>query len=143
MILILVLVRFNSNVLSFRPATRHATIDRAYFVGASAHPGTGVPICLAGARLTADQILEDFGLPIPWRLKQAEAAEAKHRATVKVLDQPHSSIAQQAMLISILTAVIACLAAFSPVFLREFSGEGSNFVLNLVKPRMLNQSLAM
>ena len=30
------------NVLSFRPQSRHPSIKNAYFVGASAHPGTGV-----------------------------------------------------------------------------------------------------
>ncbi|OQO00678.1 Phytoene desaturase [Cryoendolithus antarcticus] len=37
-----------------------------YFVGASAHPGTGVPIVLAGAKLVAEQILEDEGDDVPW-----------------------------------------------------------------------------
>lgn len=30
------------NVLSFRPQSRHPSVKHAYFVGASAHPGTGV-----------------------------------------------------------------------------------------------------
>jgi phytoene desaturase (3,4-didehydrolycopene-forming) len=40
-----------------------------YFVGASTHPGTGVPIVLAGAKITSMQILEDRGITIPWRGK--------------------------------------------------------------------------
>lgn len=48
------------NVLSFRPKTRHPSIDNLYFVGASTHPGTGVPICLAGGKLVAQQIMEDY-----------------------------------------------------------------------------------
>jgi len=32
------------NVLSFRPQSRHPSIKNAYFVGASAHPGTGVSV---------------------------------------------------------------------------------------------------
>jgi phytoene desaturase (3,4-didehydrolycopene-forming) len=28
--------------------------------------GTGVPICLAGARITAEQILAKEGRPVPW-----------------------------------------------------------------------------
>ncbi|RYO95609.1 hypothetical protein DL766_008571 [Monosporascus sp. MC13-8B] len=55
------------NVLSFRPRTRARGFRGAYFVGASTHPGTGVPIVLAGSRLTADQVLDDLGLPVPWR----------------------------------------------------------------------------
>ncbi|OJD37351.1 phytoene dehydrogenase [Diplodia corticola] len=49
------------NVLSFRPGTRHPRARGLYFVGASTHPGTGVPICLAGSRVTAEQVLGDEG----------------------------------------------------------------------------------
>ncbi|KAI0476130.1 phytoene dehydrogenase [Xylariaceae sp. FL0804] len=54
------------NVLAFRPRTRARGLRNAYFVGASTHPGTGVPIVLAGARITCDQILADAGVPAPW-----------------------------------------------------------------------------
>lgn len=84
------------NVLSFRPSTRarkphwidgmlgggvvervvSVVVDTArgrgkdveglYMVGASAHPGTGVPIVLAGGRLVAEQVLEDLGMQVPW-----------------------------------------------------------------------------
>ncbi|TKA26073.1 Phytoene desaturase [Friedmanniomyces endolithicus] len=42
-------------------------IKGLYMVGASAHPGTGVPICLAGGRLVAEQVLGDLGMRVPWR----------------------------------------------------------------------------
>jgi phytoene desaturase len=32
-----------------------------YFVGASTHPGTGLPIVLLSARLTTERILEEAG----------------------------------------------------------------------------------
>lgn len=54
------------NVLWFRPQTKVAELEGAYFVGASTHPGTGVPIVLAGAKITAEQILEDLGMGAPW-----------------------------------------------------------------------------
>lgn len=54
------------NVLAFRPRTRHARVRNVYFVGASTHPGTGVPIVLAGAKITAEQILGVYGLAVPW-----------------------------------------------------------------------------
>lgn len=54
------------NVLAFRPNTKHDTIKDLYFVGASTHPGTGVPIVLAGSKITADQILDDYGMIKPW-----------------------------------------------------------------------------
>lgn len=57
------------NVLSFRPATQHSQFKNLYFVGASTHPGTGVPICIAGSKIVAEQILQDAGFSdgeIPW-----------------------------------------------------------------------------
>lgn len=54
------------NVLSFRPRTRHSHIKGLYFVGASTHPGTGVPIVLAGSKITSSQILDDLGMTKPW-----------------------------------------------------------------------------
>lgn len=54
------------NVLSFRPGTRHRDIKGLYFVGASTHPGTGVPIVLAGSKITTGQILDDLGMVKPW-----------------------------------------------------------------------------
>jgi len=54
------------NVLSFRPGTRHGEIKNLYFVGASTHPGTGVPIVLAGSKITTGQILRDLRMSTPW-----------------------------------------------------------------------------
>lgn len=54
------------NVLSFRPGTKHRDIKSLYFVGASTHPGTGVPIVLAGSKITTGQILNDLGMVQPW-----------------------------------------------------------------------------
>ncbi|KAG8534158.1 ATP-binding cassette transporter CGR1 [Bacidia gigantensis] len=64
------------NVLSFRPRTQHPSISRLHFVGASTHPGTGVPICLAGSKLVTEQVLEYFGTVKPWK-KQATVQSAK------------------------------------------------------------------
>ena len=46
----------------FRPGNRHPRYHNLYFVGASTHPGTGMPTALISARLTARRILEDFGV---------------------------------------------------------------------------------
>jgi len=54
------------NVLSFRPRTKHASIKGLYFVGASTHPGTGVPIVLAGSKITSQQVFDDYGVVAPW-----------------------------------------------------------------------------
>lgn len=67
------------NVLSFRPRTKHAGIEGLYFVGASTHPGTGVPIVLAGSRITSEQVLEGQGMAVPWR----EAVERRSRAAAQ------------------------------------------------------------
>ncbi|KAF2669848.1 phytoene desaturase [Microthyrium microscopicum] len=48
------------NVLSFRPRIRHDKYQGLYFVGASTHPGTGVPVVLAGSGLTVKEIMNDL-----------------------------------------------------------------------------------
>ncbi|KAI1392276.1 phytoene desaturase [Hypoxylon trugodes] len=64
------------NVLAFRPGTRaRGGLANVHFVGASTHPGTGVPIVLAGARLTASQVLNDFGMRVPWQEKPPVVAD--------------------------------------------------------------------
>lgn len=52
-------------VLWFRPGTKHASYKNLYFVGASTQPGTGVPIVLSGAKLTASQVMRDYKIPSP------------------------------------------------------------------------------
>jgi phytoene desaturase len=49
----------------FRPRNRHARYHNVYFVGASTHPGTGVPTALVSARLVAERIVEDHSLRTP------------------------------------------------------------------------------
>jgi phytoene desaturase len=44
-----------------RPHNRHARYHNVYFVGASTHPGTGVPTALISARLAAKRVLDDLG----------------------------------------------------------------------------------
>jgi phytoene desaturase len=45
-----------------RPRNRHKNLRNLYFVGASTHPGTGLPTVLLSAKLTAERILEDSGI---------------------------------------------------------------------------------
>lgn len=47
-------------VLWFRPSLKCKIFENLYFVGASAQPGTGVPIVLCGARLLEKQICNRF-----------------------------------------------------------------------------------
>jgi phytoene desaturase len=46
----------------FRPGNRHPRYHNLYFVGASTHPGTGMPTALISARLVAQRMAEDLGL---------------------------------------------------------------------------------
>lgn len=54
------------NVLSFRPKTTHPSIQNLYFVGASTHPGTGVPIVLAGAKIVAEEVARKWKRVVAW-----------------------------------------------------------------------------
>lgn len=71
------------NVLSFRPKTKHASIDRLHFVGASTHPGTGIPICLAGSKVVSEQVLDYFGMGKPWERREAQRE-------IRAIDQVHA-----------------------------------------------------
>ncbi|KAL1882035.1 hypothetical protein VTK73DRAFT_2749 [Phialemonium thermophilum] len=77
------------NVLALRPGTRARGLRSAYFVGASTHPGTGVPVVLSGARLTAEQILDDLGMCVPWRGKDLASRRdgASQKADTAALDR--------------------------------------------------------
>lgn len=44
----------------FRPSNRHPRYRNLYFVGASTHPGTGLPTAMVSGRLVSERILEDF-----------------------------------------------------------------------------------
>ena len=46
-----------------RPHNRHDRYRNLYFVGASTHPGTGLPTVLISARLTSERILQEAGVP--------------------------------------------------------------------------------
>jgi len=59
-----------------RPHNRHAKYKNLYFAGASTHPGTGLPIVLLSARLTAERILKEMGTITEQNLVTARA-EAK------------------------------------------------------------------
>ena len=45
----------------FRPSNRHAHYHNLYFVGASTHPGTGLPTAMVSGRLTAQRVAEEMG----------------------------------------------------------------------------------
>jgi phytoene desaturase len=44
----------------FRPRNRHSRYRNLYFVGASTHPGTGMPTAMVSGRLAAQRIVDDL-----------------------------------------------------------------------------------
>jgi phytoene desaturase len=46
----------------FRPGNRHPEYENLYFVGASTHPGTGLPTAMVSGRLVARRITEEMGI---------------------------------------------------------------------------------
>lgn len=93
------------NVLCFRPSTKHASIDRLHFVGASTHPGTGVPICLAGSKVTSEQVLECFRLPKPWAPKE----QGNGKKAVKDIDKVQKGPVLSNIHIGLLVLVLVVL----------------------------------
>jgi phytoene desaturase (3,4-didehydrolycopene-forming) len=98
------------NVLSFRPSTKHGSYKHLYFVGASTHPGTGVPIVLAGSKITTEQILDDLGMEKPWRSFQ------KGHDRVRDIDRVQRPFGLS-NLVLILLFIMASLAAYRHIYL--------------------------
>jgi len=44
----------------FRPSNRHPRYRNLYFVGASTHPGTGIPTAMVSGRLVSERIIEEM-----------------------------------------------------------------------------------
>lgn len=108
------------NVLSFRPGTRARGFRGAYFVGASTHPGTGVPIVLAGSRLTAEQVLDDLGMPVPWRgapSKIHDQGVPQDRSTAQLdrLTPPRSGAAILALVVAMVLWFVLYVLYWRPV----------------------------
>ena len=110
------------NVLSFRPKTKHSSINNLYFVGASTHPGTGVPIVLAGAKIVTEQILTGLGQGhrIPWGKAKSDRRVGSNSPLDRVQHGPYLS-----WLVWILISVFMTVVAMGGVgTLRYQRGEG-------------------
>jgi phytoene desaturase len=46
----------------FRPSNQHSRYRNLYFVGASTHPGTGMPTAMVSGRLVSERIMDDLKL---------------------------------------------------------------------------------
>lgn len=51
-------------MLAFRPRNKFEELDNCYLVGGGTHPGSGLPIILESARITANSILSDYKQPL-------------------------------------------------------------------------------
>lgn len=61
-----------------RPHNRHEDYHNLYFVGASTHPGAGLPSSLLSAQFATERILQDVGAPLGARsLTPATAAPSR------------------------------------------------------------------
>jgi phytoene dehydrogenase-like protein len=49
---------------ALRPQNRHRRYRNLYFVGASTHPGTGLPTVLTSARLVTQRILQEANVQL-------------------------------------------------------------------------------
>ncbi len=108
------------NVLSFRPSTKHSSIDRLHFVGASTHPGTGVPIVLAGSKITSEQVLDVFGMEKPW----GRSGKEKGKVEVKEIDKVHALPMLSNFHIGLLTLLFVIVMVISGFDALEGLGEG-------------------
>jgi len=97
------------NVLSFRPSTKHGSYKHLYFVGASTHPGTGVPIVLAGSKITTEQILDDLGVEKPWRSSQ------KRHGRVSDIDRVQRPFGLSSLVL-VLSFIMVSLAVYRLIY---------------------------
>jgi len=63
----------------FRPTIRSRRYDNLYHVGASSHPGGGVPIVMLSGRMAAEAIEQDQGARVGARPVAARVASTKRR----------------------------------------------------------------
>ena len=124
------------NVLSFRPKTKHASIKGLYFVGASTHPGTGVPICLAGGKIVASQVLDDLRMKKPWSTGGALPASARKDA--QDLDEVRKPMSTFGFLVSSLVVFLILAAMFlQAIEPAEFNSASDRFVESLLPQKRL------
>ncbi len=61
-----------------RPRNRHSRYHNLYFVGASTHPGAGMPTVLLSAGHTTERILQDTGAPQPASGRHSTSSTPTH-----------------------------------------------------------------
>jgi phytoene desaturase (3,4-didehydrolycopene-forming) len=93
-----------------------------YMVGASAHPGTGVPIVLAGGKLVSEQICGDLGVEVPW-LEEEKSVKTKGKEVNRLdrLEKPDTWLRWIGMIV-VLGAVPWVLGWVVVLFLARMEG---------------------
>lgn len=54
-----------SQMLHLRPRNRFEDLDGVYLVGGGTHPGSGLPVIFQSARITAELLTQELGVPVP------------------------------------------------------------------------------
>jgi phytoene desaturase len=69
-----------------RPHNRFEDLQSVYLVGGGTHPGSGLPVIYSSARITAQQICDDFGVDAPLNPRRASPPQgvASDGPTVQV-----------------------------------------------------------
>lgn len=52
-------------MLHLRPRNRFEDLDGVYLVGGGTHPGSGLPVIFQSARITAELLTQELGVPVP------------------------------------------------------------------------------
>ncbi|KAI9740074.1 MAG: hypothetical protein M1818_004825 [Claussenomyces sp. TS43310] len=105
------------NVLAFRPSITHRHLRNCYFVGASTHPGTGLPIVLAGGKITSTKVLEDLNMDLPWSeqgwedtIRDRGVQQGKGTKDIDRLHVPWSQFSEGQVAVAVLMLLVAlCL----------------------------------
>ncbi|KAB8356685.1 hypothetical protein FH972_024261 [Carpinus fangiana] len=126
------------NVLSFRPRTKHASISNLYFVGASTHPGTGVPIVLGGSKITSEQILDDYRMEVPWT---RGISLATRKGEQKDIDKTHAQPALNWLQMTLLILVGLVLGLYVLDVQARLAGTAHGFPHGL-QHRMVGKHLS-
>jgi phytoene desaturase len=66
-----------NQMMYFRPHNRFEDLDGLYLVGGGTHPGSGLPVIFEGARITANLLAQDLGLPAAGMAAQPVPAQAE------------------------------------------------------------------